>query len=746
MKSYPISANEENRLSALHALEIIDTLPEPAFDAVVALAGKYFSCPVALVTLLDENRQWFKACSGLDIAETARDLAFCNHTILSPDVFVVPDATLDDRFAQNSLVTDYPGIRFYAGYPLAPDGVHRLGSFSVIDTVPRSFSEADRTALAHFGRIVEALLRAHALSRSLRETALASERKTRDLNANLRLLAQAERLADIGAWELDLQTQRITWSDNLFAIYDLPKGPLPELDILQAFFPDDAWRRITEFMSTAPVDGAPFSLETCITTATGRTKQVQSSAEVEVVDGVAVGITGVLQDVTAAHETRQLLWNAANVDFLTGVANRARFHAILAEHLQSSGQQAEATSLLLLDLDGFKEINDTLGHQAGDDILKAVAERLVACAPPQSVVARLGGDEFAVILPHHQAEPIHTIAADMLQTIMPPIEATGEQLLVTATAGLATFPADARSAEELLRRADIALYNGKRHERGSVSRFVASLSNLFDKRRLAIDKVERAILGNRLLPHYQPIVRLSDRVVYGHEALARIANLDGTISAAADFAEAFGDPRSCRRIAERMLQLVTADVAQLNALGSGPGIVSLNASQADLNSLGYPERLLARLEECGIRPQDITLEVTETLLLSTDAKAVRAALQTLSDAGMRIALDDFGTGYSSLTHLRDFPLHQIKIDKSFVCGIGTGAQSPAIVQALVDLAHALGLSVVAEGIETEGQYDFLRAIGCDAGQGYLFGKAQHVNALALGRQPAMAVGNSRLAG
>ena len=727
MMAFPTLDDEAERIAALRAFEIVDTLPEQSLDAVVSLASRYFGCPIALVSLLDESRQWFKARTGLGAAETTRDVAFCNYTILQPDVFVVPDATADARFADNPLVTGDPHIRFYAGYPLTPDGTHPLGSLCVIDTQPRLFTATDRVALADFGQVVEALLRSHLVAKSLSETAELSERKSRKLQANLLLLGQAERLANIGAWEMDLKTEEVTWSEHLFTIYNLPKGPTPSLAEIRRFYPEDAWRSIEQFINSAASTGEPLTLETDIVTAAGRTKRVQTTGEVEVIGGVAQRIVGVLQDITSVHQTKRLLWNSANIDFLTAVANRAGFQLLLKDQLRKARTSGTCLSLMLLDLDSFKEINDTLGHQAGDDVLKAVAARLIAAAPANSVIARLGGDEFAVLMSHTWDADVHANAIELLQQLTPPIEATGEQILVAGTGGLATYPTDADAEESLLRCADIALYNGKRHERGSVGQYVPAIANLFDSRRLAIEKVERAVIGNRLIPHYQPIVLLKDRKPYGYEALARIRNVNGTICSAADFADAFADPRSCRRIADRMMHLVTADVATSNAFGGNLGIVSLNASQADLNSVGYPERLLARLQECKIRPSAVTLEVTETLLLSTDGKAVRQALQTLSEAGVRIALDDFGTGYSSLTHLRDFPLHQIKIDKSFVSDLSSTAGSPAIVKALVDLAHALGLFVVAEGIETEDQYDFLRAIGCDAGQGFLFGKAQSLN-------------------
>jgi diguanylate cyclase (GGDEF)-like protein len=741
MRPYPVSTDEAKRLAALHATEILDSLPEPSFDAIVTLASRYFGCPIALVSLLAETRQWFKARTGIGALETARNLAFCNHTIMTPDVFVVNDARADSRFSDNPLVLNDPNVRFYAGYPLTLDGISRLGSLCVIDTAPRAFTDADKAALSEFGHVVEALIQAHTLARSLAAASDASQRKSKELEASNGLLAQAERMAGMGAWAVDLKTMNLTWSDQLYELHDLPKGSPPSLADSIAFYTGATRQTVTDSFNDTLETGRPFSIEADFLTATGRKRRARASGEMETIDGVPSRITGVFQDITSAYEAQTALWHTANIDFLTGLDNRSRFQAVLTGQLDEARAKGSRVSLMLLDLDGFKEINDTLGHQAGDDVLRAVASRLLALVPAKGSVARLGGDEFAVILPHgSQWRSRMATARRMMHSLAAPVLATGESILVAGTGGIATFPEDAGSSEELLRRADIALYNGKRHQRGAVGSYVPEISNLFDRRRLAIEKVERAIIGNRLLPYYQPFVRLSDRKVYGYEALARIRNLDGSVSAAADFSEAFSDPRSCRRISERMLNLVTADIASLRSGGINPGIVSLNASEAELNSEGFPDRLLTRLGKCLIDATSLKLEVTETLLLGSDSRTVRRNLQALSDAGVLIALDDFGTGYSSLTHLRDFPIHQIKIDKSFVFGLGANAESPAIVKAIVDLAHTLELSVVAEGIETEGQFDFLRAIGCDSGQGFLFGRAREIGTIVGNRIPmAMAI-------
>lgn len=722
--------SERARIAAVRALELLDTPSDPSFDSIVKLVAQYFDCPMGLVTLVDHDRQWFKARCGLDATQTSRDVAFCNHTIETSDLLVVEDATQDARFQANPLVTGAPHVRFYAGYPLSIDGTNRLGSLCIIDTAPRCFDEAHRVALVRFGRLVEDLVRLHINELALKATAQQQKRENRELETKNRLLLQIERMAAIGAWSVDLDTLRASWSDEIFRLHDLPVGLAPTLEESLAFYRDESRINVQARIAEAIETGEPFEFAADFITATGRRRRVRAAGHTEIVDGAPARLVGVFQDITAQHEAQQRLWHAANMDFLTGLANRSLFESSLAASLADAEARRSNVTLVLIDLDGFKEINDARGHQAGDDVLKAVAGLLNERSPPNSMVARLGGDEFAVIIPGDGKRSRHrAMARKLLNALKQPILAMGERIVVSATVGVASYPEDALHLKDLLRCADIALYNGKRRERGAIGCYKPEISMLFDKRRLAIEKVERAVIGNRLVPFYQPFVRLSDRSIYGYEALARIRNQDGSISAAGDFAEAFSDQRSCRRIGERMMNLVIADIANLRAGGINPGVISLNATEAELHSPEFAGRLLKRLDDCAIDPSTIKLEVTETLFLGSDTGAIRTELKRLSAAGVLIALDDFGTGYSSLTHLRDFPIDQIKIDKSFVFGLGHDTESFAIIKALVDLAHALGMTVVAEGIETETQYAFLRAIGCDSGQGYLFGKAAPVSSV-----------------
>lgn len=608
--------DEHARLAAVRALELIDTPSDPSFDAIVALVAQHFECPMALVTLVDHDRQWFKACCGLHATETSRDVAFCNHTIKTPGVLVVEDATRDVRFQRNPLVTGSPHVRFYAGYPLSIDGVNRIGSLCIIDTKSRSFDEVANGALVRFGRLVEDLVRLHANELALKAAARKQRREKQELETKNRLLLQIERMAAIGAWSVDLETKRSTWSDEIFRLHDLPVGVPPTSAEALAYYPGESRQTVQVRIAEAMRTGDPFEFAVDFVTATGRKRRVRSAGQIETLDGAPARLVGVFQDITASHEAQERLWHAANMDFLTGLANRAFFEKSLAANLADAEAGRSTVALLLIDLDGFKEINDTRGHQVGDEVLRAVAGLLNDRAPANSTVARLGGDEFAVIVPVAGTRSRHrAIARKVLSALKQPVIAMGESIVVSATVGVANYPEDALHAKELLRCADIALYNAKRRERGSVGCYVPEISTLFDKRRLAIEKVERSIIGNRLVPFYQPFVRLSDRSVYGYEALARIRNQDGSISAAGDFAEAFSDQRTCRRVGERMMNLVIADIANLRAGGINPGVVSLNATEAELHSPDYAGRLLKLLDDCAIDPGTIKLEVTETLFL-----------------------------------------------------------------------------------------------------------------------------------
>ncbi|CUA89944.1 diguanylate cyclase (GGDEF) domain [Chelatococcus sambhunathii] len=727
MLPYPIAGDEEARLQSLEMLGIVGTPTGPDFDAVVRLAASFFDCPISVISFLEKDRQWFKARHGLDIEETPRRYAFCNYALVENGVFVIKDTHADPRFHDNPFVQGPPYARFYAGCPLRSDSGHQLGTLCLLDTKPRSFDADKARILTEFGQVVEGLIRAHANAVKLAVSEANARCQSEALARRNRLLAQTEHLASIGGWEYDAATGEITWSDEVYRLHDLEIGSRLHIDDVVARYTPEAGAAMRRQLELTASTGSPCSFEADLVTAAGERRTVRAIGErVAGDDDGHVRVVGVVQDVTREIEATQALWRAAHLDGLTGVANRAAFKTHLEAVVDRAAAAGRPVWLLLLDLDGFKEINDTCGHHVGDRVLIAVAERLgQICSGRDMFLARLGGDEFAIVCDESsQVDGAERVAARVVAAIRKPIRIGSDRHYVTTTVGLATYPTDATTADGLLKCADVALYTAKRRERGAVGTYAPEVASLFDERRLAVETVRKALASNRLVPFYQPIVKLRNGQLSGYEALVRIRGRDGMLMSPQAFSHAFADQDSARRIGERVLNLVTSHLAELRAEGfEGPIVIGVNASAAEFAGGDFAERFLRQLRARDIPPSWIKLEVTETVLMGEQARNVRLAVEELSEAGVPIALDDFGTGYSSLTHLRDFPINCIKIDRSFVAGIGREAESPAIIRALIELAHNLGLTVIAEGVETDVQLEFLRAIGCDAAQGFRFSKA-----------------------
>ncbi len=537
-------------------------------------------------------------------------------------------------------------------------------------------------------------------------------------------LRQVETMAGVGAWSLDLETRQATWSDQVFALHDLPVGRAPDLDGVLSFYPGPSRDIMATSIQRTIDTGEPFLIETEMVTALQRRRYIRAMGEVELEIGRPRRLVGVLQDITDRHDAEQRLWRNAHIDELAGIANRSWFQQTLIERLTIAKRNGSGLTLLLLDLDGFKEVNDTFGHQAGDLVIRTISQRLTACLDGGAFIARLGGDEFAILLPPARGASSVTGQAETIQTeVRKPVTYEGHPAFVTVSIGVASFPADADNPDGLYKCADMALYKVKRSGRGTMGFFNPEVEKTFDARCAAIAKVRRAAVEKSVVPFYQPKVRLLDRTVYGYEALARIVDQDGTTRSPVDFWHAFDDAESARAIDDLMLQGVVQDLARWRDLGHDPGPISLNVSEFTLQRGGYPHRLLTLLGDQHLPTSAIEIELLETVLLGRTSKDLEEVLIKLHDAGFSIALDDFGTGFASLSHLRDLPIDCVKIDKSFVLGLSAKQQNAAIVKAVVDLARYLGLRVVAEGIETEAAYEFLRAIGCNEGQGFLFGAA-----------------------
>lgn len=461
---------EERRLRALHALDLLDTEPEEEFTAVAGLAAKLLGVPMAAFTLIDRERQWTKAAIGGDF-DTPRDLAFCDHTIASAEPFVVTDAIADHRFADSPLVTDDPHIRFYAGMPIRArsedGGLHNIGAVCGMDRKPRPFTAEQEEALRHLATIAEALIAARGAAREAVSIAATANGQAVELRRAATTFRQAERLAKIGSWRLKLEVGAVDWSEGIGRIHDYtPDAPVP-LDKALDFYPVAARGTVSEALARASEQGQPFDIEVDFVSATGVHRRVRTIGEPEREGDRIVAVAGVFQDITEQHRLSDALRRMATMDELTRIANRAAFNRALDGAVDQAKRLGTPLGLLLIDLDEFKAINDTHGHLVGDDVLRAVGRRLRAPWLIDSFAARLGGDEFAVIVTDPGlCSELEALADRLDDELRRPAHTKAGVVPMSATVGAARLAPEHGAVRDFVHAADNALYAGKRLRHG----------------------------------------------------------------------------------------------------------------------------------------------------------------------------------------------------------------------------------------------------------------------------------------
>ena len=440
-------------------------------------------------------------------------------------------------------------------------------------------------------------------------------------------------------------------------------------------------------------------------------------------DGVAY-LWSILQDVTERKRADARIWHAAHHDPLTGLPNRKR----LAEVLDATSNSIAGAALFLVDLDNFKAVNDTFGHQAGDAVLVETAARLREAVREHDFVARLGGDEFAVVLggPLAPGEALAT-AERLVERLGRQVVRRGRAIRVGASVGVASFPDHGENGEDLLRSADHALLEAKRSGRNRVTTFTQPLGLARARRVEVRDTIAEALAADRIRPHYQPIVDLESGAIRGFEALCRVRRGDAFEPLAC---EVFRDAEVGPALGTRMIERVFADLDAWSAAGHSVERIDINVSDMDFSDAGFEDRLLGWIDARGGDASPIGLEVTETTLLHLPHADLPQRLERLRDRGVAIALDDFGTGHASLVHLKALPIDRVKIDRAFVADVVFDPASRAIVDALVRLGRGLGKEVVAEGVETAGQRRALLELGCRLAQGWYFAPAIDADAMA----------------
>jgi len=436
------------------------------------------------------------------------------------------------------------------------------------------------------------------------------------------------------------------------------------------------------------------------------------------VHGRAAVLTAVI-DVTERRRAEARIAHMAHHDALTDLPNRVLFRARLGDAIVRQRQTGTGALVLFLDLDHFKTVNDTLGHSAGDDLLRGVTERLAACLEDGDLIARMGGDEFAILAEREVSAGI--LSARLIEAVSRPFAIQGQEVRVGVSIGVARLPQDGTDPDRLLRNADLALYGAKGAGRNRHHCFTLAMEAEIQTRRALEQDLRAAFAADGLEIYYQPVLLAASGRLAGFEALLRWRHPERGFISPTEFVPMAEETGLIDPIGEWILRTACAEAASWPA----PLRVAVNLSPVQFRNRGLVDTVRRVLAETGLAPDRLELEITETVLLAENA-ANLAALHQLRALGTRIAMDDFGTGYSSLGYLRSFPFDRIKIDRSFVSEMETHPEAAAIVRAIVDLGASLGILTTAEGIETDGQFQRLRAAGCDEVQGFLFGRPMPV--------------------
>ena len=441
-------------------------------------------------------------------------------------------------------------------------------------------------------------------------------------------------------------------------------------------------------------------------------------------DGKVVSILCVSRDITELHVAEQRFKYISEHDDLTGLYNRRVFHSSLKKYLRTAGSQNASLAVMLIDLDYFKLVNDTLGHVAGDHLLSVLAKRLTRYLPEKAFIARIGGDEFAAIFPGiENREQLQHAGTKLIEDTCKPLSYQGHVISFSLSIGGAVFPAHATESTALIKAADIALNELKRNGRGGICCFEPSMTKLVDTTRNQLEQAKDIIQNEAILPFYQPKVRLTDGQIIGMEALMRFYNTQGELCFPGDIWAAFENYALVERIGFFIRDRVFADIRQWIDQGLEVVPVSVNASPVEFMRDNYAEKFLQQLQKYDLPPELLEVEITEHMFDGRGAGYVFRAIKLLKEKGVRISLDDFGTGYSALANIRDYPVDVIKVDRTFVSSLSQGREGLAVIKALLLLATQLELDVVAEGIENTEQREFLINEGYMHGQGFLFSAA-----------------------
>jgi diguanylate cyclase (GGDEF)-like protein len=562
-----------------------------------------------------------------------------------------------------------------------------------------------------------------------------------DLQQNQRRLSNAQRIGDMGDWEWDVRSAQIVPSEQAWRIFGHESGPqgapalLPE-EFFAAVHPEDA-DRLRLACARAVANGEGFAIDHRVMLPGGELRHVHQ--QVEVIEGPPGGpaqrLAGAVHDITRRKDAEEQIRRLAYYDPLTGLPNRLLFTEQLAKAIAQAARHQRRVAIMFVDLDNFKRVNDTLGHKAGDELLRLASTKLAGVLRShdslarggnelaEHSIARLGGDEFIVLLTDVQRpDDAAMVAQRLVDSLNEPVTIHSNEIFVGGSVGVAMYPEDGTDIDTLLMNADTAMYRAKAAGRGGFQLYDRSMNaRALDRLRMET-RLRRALERNEFVLHYQPRVDVVTGRIVGAEALIRWQHPERGLLPPAEFIPLVEDAGLVIPIGEWAIQTVCRQSAAWFADGLESVPVAVNLASTHLKERGLPALVARALKDSDVPACSLEIEVTESILLSDPELSISIA-QELAEMGVQLSIDDFGTGYSSLAYLKKLPIAALKIDRSFVRDLGTDPDDEAIVSAIIALAHSLKLKVVAEGVETEAQLAFLQAMQCDEYQGFLTSRA-----------------------
>lgn len=445
--------------------------------------------------------------------------------------------------------------------------------------------------------------------------------------------------------------------------------------------------------------------------------------------GVITNFVAVKEDITARRGYEERLLRQANYDDLTGLPNRLLTLDRLEQGIAVAHRRATMTALIYIDLDRFKNVNDLLGHAAGDQLLKDAALRLMECVREGDTLSRMGGDEFVIILPGvDDGIAVQKVADRVVDIFTPPFIIAGQEHFVSSSIGISIFPADGTDGQVLLRNAELAMYKAKDEGRGRYQFFTREINERAQER-LALESQLRGAAGRgEMRLEYQPLYDVKTQSPVGMEALVRWRRTPDILVPPGNFIPLAEEVGLITEIGDWVAATACQEAAHLFSTRRKGLRVAVNVSPRQLRGAAFGDWVQRQLEESGLAPEQLELEITESVLMD-DSPESGQTLRKLCDLGIRLSIDDFGTGYSSLGYLQRYPFDTLKIDRSFVVGATKDPNTARLVETIVTMAHGLGMETVAEGVETAEQLDFLKACDCDIVQGFLLGRPMSLDDL-----------------